>query len=74
VVTLEIRYLKSHLPVFYDVVAFFFLIKVLQHFGWRYRNKIEFLHIVINLHIERLFSVTRTVPKFNDVGGIFIEE
>ena len=33
VIAFEIRCLKYHIPVFYDIFAFFFLIEVLQHFG-----------------------------------------
>jgi len=42
--------LKGHLPVSYDIIAFFFIItEVPRHLGWwRYEDKIEFLRIVID--------------------------
>jgi len=33
VITFEVRYLKYHIPVFYNIIAFFFLIEVSQYFG-----------------------------------------
>ena len=66
--------MKCHLPVLYDVVAFLFLNEVPQCFGWRYRNKAESLHVIINQCIEGPFSIARTIPKFDDIGRVFIEE
>ena len=33
VITFEVRYLKYHILVFYNIIAFFFLIEVSQYFG-----------------------------------------
>ena len=57
-ISLGIRYLKSYLPILYDIVTFIFLIKVLQLVAQKYQDKIEFFCFFVDQLMIRLSIVT----------------
>jgi len=67
-------HLESHLPLFGDVVAIGFLVKVPRYFTWVYRCYCEGFGVFIDIMMKPPFDSTWALPEFDGVSIVRVEE
>ena len=73
-ISFEIWYLKSYLPVEYNIVSFIFIAEVLWWFTCKDGSEVELFCFFVNSHIVISLSISQAIPEINDVIRFFIKK
>ena len=69
-ISFSIGSLERHLPLLNDIVAVRLLAKVPENFAREDGDWLEQLGVLVDIVMESLLEVARTLPKFDGVVGV----